>query len=76
VIDARDLTEWIVRMAENRTPGVFNATGAEDGLTFRRMLDICRTESDRHRPMDKTMTSGLSRERELDLLNDAPHPAH
>lgn len=26
-IDARDLAEWIVRMAESGTPGVFNATG-------------------------------------------------
>ena len=45
VIDARDLAEWIVRMAEDQTPGVFNATGAEDGLTFGRMLDVCRTVS-------------------------------
>ena len=140
VIDARDLAEWIVRMAEDRTPGVFNATGAEDGLTFGRMLDVCRTVSgsdarfrwmdeaylldrgvqpwselplwipdadngifevrndkaiakgltfrslettvgdtlewDRHRPMDETMKAGLPRERERDLLNDAPYPAH
>ena len=26
-IDARDLAEWIVRMAESGTPGTFNATG-------------------------------------------------
>ncbi|MGZ3376813.1 MAG: NAD-dependent epimerase/dehydratase family protein [Phenylobacterium sp.] len=26
-IDARDLSEWIVRMAESGTPGVFNGTG-------------------------------------------------
>ena len=45
VIDARDLAEWIVRMAEDRTPGLFNATGAEDGFTFGRMLDLCRTVS-------------------------------
>ena len=45
VIDARDLAEWIVRMAETRTPGIFNATGAEDGLTFGAMLDVCRTVS-------------------------------
>jgi 2'-hydroxyisoflavone reductase len=140
VIDARDLAEWIVRMAEDQTPGVFNATGAEDGLTFGRMLDVCRTVSgsdarfrwmndadllnrgvqpwselplwipdadngifevrndkaiasgltfrplattvrdtldwDRHRPMDEPMKAGLARERERDLLNDAPYPAH
>jgi 2'-hydroxyisoflavone reductase len=45
VIDARDLAEWIVRAAEARIVGVFNATGAEDGLTFGRMLDVCKTIS-------------------------------
>ena len=45
VIDARDLAEWIIRMAEARVTGVFNATGAEDGLTFSRMLDVCRDVS-------------------------------
>lgn len=45
VIDARDLADWIVRMAEARTSGIFNATGAEDGLTFGTMLDVCRTVS-------------------------------
>jgi 2'-hydroxyisoflavone reductase len=45
VIDARDLAEWLVRMAEARTAGVFNATGAEDGLTFGDMLGVCRTVS-------------------------------
>lgn len=45
VIDARDLAEWIIRMVESRVTGVFNATGAEDGLTFSRMLDVCRDVS-------------------------------
>ena len=42
VIDARDLAEWIVRMAEGGEAGVYNATGNEDGLTMGRMLDACR----------------------------------
>lgn len=41
VIDARDLAEWIVRMAESGQPGVFNATGAEDGLSMGGMLETC-----------------------------------
>ena len=45
VIDARDLADWIVHMAESRTSGIFNATGAEDGLTFGTMLDVCRRVS-------------------------------
>jgi 2'-hydroxyisoflavone reductase len=45
VIDARDLADWLVRMAESRTAGIFNATGAEDELTFGGMLEACRTVS-------------------------------
>lgn len=45
VIDARDLAEWVIRMAEGRRPGVYNATGAEDGLTMGRLLEECRKAS-------------------------------
>jgi 2'-hydroxyisoflavone reductase len=38
VIDARDLAEWTVRMAESRTFGTFNATGPAHALTMRKML--------------------------------------
>ncbi|HEY9229117.1 MAG TPA: NAD-dependent epimerase/dehydratase family protein [Gemmatimonadaceae bacterium] len=37
-IDARDLAEWTIRMAENRTLGVFNATGPEKPLNVSEML--------------------------------------
>jgi 2'-hydroxyisoflavone reductase len=139
VIDARDLAEWVIRMAEDRRTGVFNATGAEDGLSFGRMLDVCRTVSggdarftwvdeaylldrgvqpwselplwipdadngifevrndsavsagltfrsleatvrdtlewDRMRAIDEPLRAGLPRDRERELLSDAPHPA-
>ena len=42
VIDARDLAEWIIEMAENRRAGTYNATGAEDGLTYGKMLEEIR----------------------------------
>jgi 2'-hydroxyisoflavone reductase len=45
VIDARDLAEWIIRMAEMRLAGIYNATGAEDGLTMGRLLEECRKGS-------------------------------
>jgi 2'-hydroxyisoflavone reductase len=45
VIDARDLAEWIIRMAEMRQTGTYNATGAEDGLTMGGLLEECRTVS-------------------------------
>ena len=37
-IDARDLAQWTVRMAETRTFGTFNATGPEQPLPMRGML--------------------------------------
>jgi 2'-hydroxyisoflavone reductase len=37
-IDARDLAEWTIRMAEQRTLGVFNATGPAQVETMRDML--------------------------------------
>ena len=39
VIDQRDLTEWIVRLAENRTTGDFNATGPGERLSMGSMLE-------------------------------------
>ena len=38
-IDARDLAEWIIRMAEQGTTGVFNATGPKKKLGVGGMLD-------------------------------------
>jgi 2'-hydroxyisoflavone reductase len=38
LIDARDLAEWTIRMAEQRATGVFNATGPKSKLTMREML--------------------------------------
>ncbi len=38
-IDARDLAEWTVRMAERRETGVYNATGPEKPLAVGAMLD-------------------------------------
>jgi 2'-hydroxyisoflavone reductase len=37
-IDARDLAEWTIRMAESRTVGTFNATGPEHPIQMREML--------------------------------------
>jgi 2'-hydroxyisoflavone reductase len=37
-IDARDLAEWTIRMAEQRTTGVFNAMGPASAITMQQML--------------------------------------
>lgn len=41
-IDARDLAEWTVRMAESRGTGVYNATGRHDTTTMADLLGTCR----------------------------------
>jgi 2'-hydroxyisoflavone reductase len=38
IIDARDLAEWTIRMAEQGTTGTFNATGPDKPLTIGFML--------------------------------------
>ena len=38
IIDVRDLTEWIVRLAEESTFGVFNATGPGTRMSMAEML--------------------------------------
>lgn len=46
VIDARDLGDWIVRLAENDRGGIFNATGPARPLTFEQLLEACRIATD------------------------------
>ena len=43
MIDARDLAEWIVKMAETNTTGIFHAGGKALDLTFGQMLGEIKT---------------------------------
>jgi nucleoside-diphosphate-sugar epimerase len=43
IIDGRDLGEWMIRLAEAGTYGVFNAVGPERTLTMDAMLQGCQT---------------------------------
>jgi 2'-hydroxyisoflavone reductase len=45
IIDARDQAEWIIRMAEGRTAGIYNLTGPAYGLTMREVIDTCQQVS-------------------------------
>lgn len=42
IIDARDLSEWTIRMAEQGDMGIYNATGPRSRLSFAEMLYGCR----------------------------------
>ena len=42
VIDGRDLGEWMIRLAENRSFGTFNAVGPRDPLLMDAMLEASR----------------------------------
>jgi 2'-hydroxyisoflavone reductase len=42
LIDARDLAEWLVRLAEEQRSGIFNAIGPGATLTMAQLLESCR----------------------------------
>ena len=44
-IDVRDLAEWILRMAEARQSGAYNATGPAEPVALGELFDTCKAES-------------------------------
>jgi 2'-hydroxyisoflavone reductase len=42
IVDVRDLGDWLVKLAEDRRGGVFNAVGPDRLLTMRETLESCR----------------------------------
>lgn len=46
IIDVRDLSEWVVRMVEQRKTGEYNATGPDYGLTFGKALETCKAAAE------------------------------
>ncbi len=47
-IDVRDLAEWMIRMVDLGTTGVFNATGPRDELSIGALLAACKQASGSH----------------------------
>ncbi len=45
IIDARDLAAFTLKLLEDHTPGVFNATGPNHPLTFGALLETCKQVS-------------------------------
>jgi 2'-hydroxyisoflavone reductase len=52
IVDAQDLADWMIRMAETRDAGIYNATGPDYSLTIGQVLD----ESKRVSGSDATFT--------------------
>jgi 2'-hydroxyisoflavone reductase len=46
LIDARDLSEWIIKMIEGSESGIFNVTGKPFELTFGKMLDAIKSATE------------------------------
>ncbi|MCW5776799.1 MAG: NAD-dependent epimerase/dehydratase family protein [Phycisphaeraceae bacterium] len=46
IIDVRDLAEWIVRLIEKRTMGIFDALGPDRGIGIGEVLQACKQASD------------------------------
>lgn len=46
LIDARDLSEWIIRMIEENETGIFNVTSKPYEITFEKMLDAMKSASE------------------------------
>jgi 2'-hydroxyisoflavone reductase len=44
-IDVRDLAEWMIRMTDAGTTGVFNATGPKDEISIGALLAACKRTS-------------------------------
>jgi len=71
LIDVRDLAEWIVRAAEARITGVFNATGPAEPLTMGRYLETCR-EVSRVQSQVTWVEESFLLEREVTPFNELP----
>lgn len=52
IIDGRDLGAWLVRLAEDRAFGAFNACGPEKTMTWGRVIEACQKAT----PTKSTLT--------------------
>jgi len=45
IIDVRDLSDFIIKLVEEKASGIYNATGPDYELTFGKMIEICKQVS-------------------------------
>jgi 2'-hydroxyisoflavone reductase len=70
-IDARDLAEWTIRVAEQRTLGAFNAVGPAAELSMGRMLDEIQKGIGRRAELAEASAAFL-RENKVSAWSDLP----
>lgn len=80
-IDARDLADWCVRLAEERRAGSFNAVGPEPRLTMGGFLEACRlaVRPDARlawMPDEKLAAAGIKPWTEMPLWIPEEDPSH
>ena len=62
IIDARDLAEWTIRMAEQKNFGIFNACGPADELTMGAMVEGIRKATGSKAKLTHVTTDFLEKE--------------
>ena len=67
IIDVRDLGEWMVRVAEAKTYGVFNACGPAKKLSWGEMLGACKAASTNDTKLVWVDAAFLAKQEGLDL---------
>jgi len=80
-VDVRDLATWIIRLAEARACGVFNAVGPEQPLTIGELLDTCARVADNGAQLrwvaeDALLAQGVKPWMELPLWIPTSDPMH
>ncbi|MCY7386992.1 MAG: NAD-dependent epimerase/dehydratase family protein [Burkholderiales bacterium] len=70
-IDARDLGEWTIRLAEERTFGTFNANGPAQPLTFGRLL-ACAVDVTKSNARLREVTTAFLRAHGIEPWSDLP----
>jgi 2'-hydroxyisoflavone reductase len=70
-IDARDLADWVVRMAEQRATGRYNATGPVARPTLEDLLEMCRRVANPEARLQWVATQFLT-ERDVEQWQELP----
>jgi 2'-hydroxyisoflavone reductase len=73
IIDGRDLGAWLVRLAEDRTFGVFNACGPEKPMTWGRVIEACQKATSAKSTLTWLPTDFVAKQEGLEFPIWAPY---